>query len=296
MRTIRGKKAFVSGAASGIGRAIALALAREGADLYLIDIDAANLEAAASEAQHHGVAVVTQVCDLCRPEQISAAVTSVLAAWKRLDILVNNAGVAYYGPTHNMTAAQWHRVMSVNLLAPIQLVRELMPILAEQDDAHILNVCSVFGLVPQRKLTAYQTTKFGMVGFTMALRAEYARKGFGVTALCPGLVRTTMLEVAEKGRPDKRLPLPPAWLLTTPEHVAARAIAAIRRNRGIVVVSPLARLMWWAMRYCPRLVDWIGREGWRKRRKIDIAGDLLARDQWLAQQDHPVAEPDAKRP
>ena len=284
MKIIRGKKALVTGAASGIGRAIALALAREGADLYLVDIDAQRLQATAGEARGHCVEVVTKICNLCEPAEITATVTSLLAAWRRLDILVNNAGVAYYGPTHNMTAAQWHRVMSVNLSAPIQLVRELLPVLAAQDDAHILNVCSVFGLVTQRKVTAYQTTKFGMVGFTLALRAEYSRGGVGVTALCPGLVRTAMLEVAEKGRPDKRLPLPPAWLMTTSEHVAARAIKAIRRNHGIVVVSPFARLMWWVMRLSPGLVDWVSREAWRGRRKIDVAGDLAARDLWTAQQ------------
>jgi 3-oxoacyl-[acyl-carrier protein] reductase len=279
MKTIRGKKALVTGAASGIGRALALALAQQGADLYLVDLDGQQLEATARDARLCGTEVITRVCDLCDPAEISAAVASVLATWKGLDILVNNAGIAYYGPTHNMTGAQWHRIMAVNLLAPIQLARELIPTFADRDESHILNVCSVFGLVPQRKVTAYQTSKFGLVGFTAALRAEYARGGIGVTALCPGLVRTPMLESADKGLPDKRLPLPPRWLMTTPEHVAAVSIAAIRRNRGLVVVAPLAHVMWWAMRLSPRLVDWISREGWRGRRKIDVAADLRARDQ-----------------
>lgn len=284
MRMIRGKKAFVTGAASGIGRALGLALARQGADLFLVDIDGEGLRAIAEEARSHGVEVVTRVCNLREPNEISAAVVAGLATWARIDILVNNAGVAYYGPTHNMTAAQWDRVLAVNLLAPIQLVREFLPTLAALDEAHILNVCSVFGLVTQRKVTAYQTTKFGMVGLSLALRAEYGRAGVGVTALCPGLVRTSMLEVAERGRPDKRLPLPPAFLMTTAEHVADRAIAAIRRNKGIVVVSPLARLMWWTMRLAPGLVDWVSREGWRHPRRIDVAADLAARDLWVASQ------------
>jgi len=282
MRIIRGKKAFVTGAASGIGRALGLALAREGADLFLVDVDGDRLGATAAGARSHGVDVVTRICDLRDPNEISAAVAAVLARWTRLDIVVNNAGVAYYGPTHNMTAAQWDRVLEVNLLAPIQIVREFLPTLAAQDEAHILNVCSVFGLVTQRKVTAYQTTKFGMVGLSLALRAEYGRAGVGVTALCPGLVRTPLLEVAERGRPDKRLPLPPDFLMTTPGHVADRAIAAIRRNRGIVVVSPLARVMWWTMRLAPGLVDWISREGWRRPQRIDVAADLAARDQWAA--------------
>jgi 3-oxoacyl-[acyl-carrier protein] reductase len=279
MKAIRGKKALVTGAASGIGRALALALARQGVDLYLVDIETQQLEATAQAARLDGVEVIARVCDLCEPAEVSAAVASVLSVWNGVDILVNNAGLAYYGPTHNMTDVQWHRIIAVNLLAPIQLARELIPTLAARDEAHILNVCSVFGLVPQRKVTAYQTTKFGLVGFTAALRAEYSRGGIGVTALCPGLVSTPMLESAERGLPDKRLPLPPRWLMTTPDRVAAASIAAIRRNRGLVVVAPLAHVMWWVMRFSPRLVDWISREGWRGRRRIDVAADLRARDE-----------------
>jgi short-subunit dehydrogenase len=273
----------VTGAASGIGRAIALALAREGADLYLVDIDQERLRLTARDAEQLGVNATVDICDLSIPAQITTTINRMLTAWQGVDILINNAGIAYYGPTHNMTAEQWQRMLSVNLSAPIQLVRELTPVLVAREDAHVLNVCSVFGLVTQRKVTAYQTTKFAMVGFTLALRAEYAGNGFGVTALCPGLVRTPMLEVAEKGRPDKRLPLPPAWLMTNPDRVAAVAIAAIRRNRGLVVVSPLARLMWRVWRLAPGLVDWITREGWRKRGRVDVAADIKARDDWMAQ-------------
>ena len=165
MRVIRGKKAMVTGAASGIGRAIALALAREGADLFLVDINVEKLAAVAREARDHGVEAITTTRDLAEPDEVAAAVASLRAAWGSLNILVNNAGIAYYGPTHLMTGAQWNRILSVNLLAPIQLVRELLPLLLAAEDGHILNVCSLFGLVTWRKTTAYQTTKFGLVGF-----------------------------------------------------------------------------------------------------------------------------------
>ena len=98
------------------------------------------------------------------------------------------AGVAYYGATLDMTAEQWERIMAVNLLAPIQLIRALLPTLIAQDEAHVVNVGSIFGLVPLRKGAAYQTSKFGLVGLSAALRAEYGRD-IGVTALCPGFVR-----------------------------------------------------------------------------------------------------------
>src|SRR5258708_24805695 len=119
MKIMRGKKARVTGAASGIGRAIALALAREGADLFLLDIDEAGLAVTARDAQSAGVAVVARCCDLAMPAAITAAVDALLAAWGGLNILVNNAGVAYYGPTEAMSAAQWDRMLAVNLPPPV---------------------------------------------------------------------------------------------------------------------------------------------------------------------------------
>lgn len=264
MQVIRGKRALVTGAASGIGRALALALAREGADLYLIDVDEVKLAAAAREAQGFGVAVATRVCDLTQSSEITAAVRSVLSSGA-LNILVNNAGVAYYGATHEMTAEQSDRIISLNLLAPIQLVRELLPTLLAQDEAHVLNVSSIFGLVPFRKGAAYQTSKFGLVGLSAALRAEYGRD-LGVTALCPGFVRTALLETFETGDLGQKRHVIPAWLCASPEQVAVAAIRAIRRNKGLVVITPTARLLWWVGRLSPSLLDRITRQGWRGKR------------------------------
>jgi 3-oxoacyl-[acyl-carrier protein] reductase len=278
MKTIRGKKAVVTGAGSGIGRALALALAQNGAALFLIDVNPVTLDATASDARSHGTEVSTYTCDLAEPAEIDCALKALTLDWRAVDILINCAGIAYYGPTHNMTPEQWRRLLQVNLLAPIRLIDALLPVMLSRDEAHILNVCSLFGLIPGRRLAAYQTTKFGLIGFTQALRCEYARYGLGVTALCPGVTRTAMLETAERGIPDKALPVPSGWFITTPERVAARGIDAIRRNRGLVVVSAFAHLSWWATRLSPGLVGWISREGWRGPGKIDVAADRAARD------------------
>jgi 3-oxoacyl-[acyl-carrier protein] reductase len=266
MQVIRGKKALVTGAASGIGRALALALAREGAELFLIDIDEGELAGAAGEARALGVTVTTRVCDLTRASEVSAVSASVLSDGRGLSILVNNAGAAYYGDTHDMTAEQWDRVISVNLLAPIQLVRDLLPTLLAQEEAHVVNVCSIFGLVPLRKGAAYQVSKFGLVGLSAALRAEYGRD-IGVTALCPGFVRTPLLETFATGAPGQHRHAIPPFLCASPEQVAAAALRAIRRNKGLVVITPAARLLWWMARFAPGLLDWVTRQGWRGMRK-----------------------------
>ena len=156
--------------------------------------------------------------------------------------------------------------MAVNLMAPIQLVHELLPMLSAADEAHILNVCSIFGLVTWRKTTAYQTSKFGLVGFSAALRAEYCNENFGVTALCPGFVRSSLLDDCETDKPDRVVKVP-AWICATPEQTAAKAVRALQKNKGLVLVTPAAHFYWRLMRFSPSLVDWLTREGWRRRGK-----------------------------
>jgi 3-oxoacyl-[acyl-carrier protein] reductase len=272
MRTLRGRKAVVTGAASGIGRAIALALAAEGADLFLIDRNADGLATVEREAAEHGIRAITAVCDLAVPAEITTAIDHVRAVWDDVNILANCAGIACFGPLHLTGEEAWRQTIAVNLLAPMQIVHELLPILLAADEAHILNVCSFMGLVPWTKVPAYQASKFGLVGFSLALRNDYQRDHFGVTALCPGFVRTPMLENVQDPESHRQAPAPPAFLSTTPEAVAAVAISAIRRNRGLVVVTPIARLSWWMTRLCPSLVDWINREGWRRRHRVELPG------------------------
>jgi len=252
MRALRGKKALVTGAARGIGRAIALALAEEGVELWLIDIDAAELSVTAAEARTRGVEAVEWICDLADPAAITVAVRKLLSAWNKLDILVNNAGIAYFGPTREMSDAEWTRLLAINLLAPIQLVRELIDVLQAQEEAHIVNICSILGLVPFRNAAAYQTSKFGLVGFTQALHGEFAGRRFGVTAVCPGFVVTGMIM--------PWLSRFPFWVSrTTSRKVAARTVDAIRRNKRLVVITLTARLGWWVTRLSPGLAAWANR-------------------------------------
>ena len=115
MKVICGKKALVTGAASGVGRSIALALARDGADLFLLDIDEENLASVVEEARNLGVEVIGRRCDVADADQITESVNALMKAWGRLEILVNNAGILYYGKTEKMTDEQWDRLLAVNL-------------------------------------------------------------------------------------------------------------------------------------------------------------------------------------
>jgi len=273
MKHLKGKRALLTGAASGIGRALALQLAREGVHLYLLDVDGAGLQSIVDECRRAGVVAVGRKCDLSQPVQIAAAVADLLARWKHIDLVVNNAGVAYYGPTEKMTAEQWNWLMSINLLAPLQITRELLPTLLARGEAHILNVCSISGMVAGGRFSAYHTSKFGLVGFTEAMRAEFNRRGIGVTNLCPGPVSSNLYNRAISGR-AKPVPNPPSWLCASPDLVARRGVRGIKKNRRIVLVTPLARLLYWTKRISPAFLDGLNHIS-RKRRPRSAGSNQL---------------------
>jgi len=256
MQTLRNKSALVTGAASGIGRAIALQLAREGVDLFLLDVDQAGLVEVVSAAQRQRVEAIGRFCDVSKSSQIAASVAHILDRWGGVDLLVNNAGITYYGQTSQMSAEHCERLLAINLHAPIHFTRELLPTLLERPEAHILNVASFFGLIGTRRLAAYTASKFGLVGFSESLRAEYGRKGLGVTALCPGFVDTNLFQAAPLATDQQQHKLPPKWMLTTPEKIAARAVRAVRRNQALVVMQPYAKLAHFGKRFFPGVLDW----------------------------------------
>ena len=205
----------MTGAASGIGRAIAIALAREGVNLVLSDHDADGLASAQSDAAKLGVSATTAICDLTQPAEIAEMLDRLFSTGP-LHILVNCAGIALYGQQRSVSDSDWRNLMAVNLLAPMQITTHLINVLARSDEAHIVNMSSIFGLVPVRGLAAYQASKYGLVGFTLAMRNDYHRKNFGVSVICPGLVKTPMIEPDGPSKIYAKMPRLPAWLFTTP--------------------------------------------------------------------------------
>jgi len=278
MKSFANHTALITGAASGIGLAIAKALARENCSLILVDVNADALKAAAASLANASRSVHTIVCDLADSEAIPPMVQTASKLSDGPDLLINNAGIALYGPTNEMTQEQWDRVLQINLLAPVRITSLLLPQLLLKEDPHIVNMCSISGLVAGGRFTAYHTSKFGLVGFTEALRAEFGRRGVGVTAICPGPVLTSLYHSAQNSRSGAAVPMPPAWLCATPEAVAARTLKAIRRNERQVLITPLAHFLYLLKRCIPSLIDWanhFSRNG-RKRRLAAAAEAMEA--------------------
>jgi len=282
MKTLAGRTAFLTGAAAGIGHALARALAAAGCHLFLVDRDGAGLQRVQDELSGCGVRVWTAVCDLSDAEAVDRVVLRALEQTGGIDLLINNAGVCCYGPTDQMTQSQWDWLMSINLLSPIRITQALLPHLLLREDPHIVNMCSISGLVAGGRLAAYHTSKFGLVGYTEALRAEYGRRGVGVTAICPGPVRTNLYDSGQSLRGGTRVPLPPAWLCATAEQVAAATVRGIRGDRRRVLVTPMAHGLSLLSRLAPWLIDFanrFSRHGRRRRlEQVRLERERVARE------------------
>lgn len=268
MKTFDGKTVFLTGAASGIGRELARQLAPLGCHLYLVDIDHTGLNAVADEVSASGRSVWTQVCDLSDPSAVSDTLDDFNKRADVIDILINNAGVAYYGPTEAMSQEKWDWLMNINLLAPIQITNHFLPQLSERPDAHIANMCSISGIVAGGRFAAYHTSKFGLIGFTEAIRAEYGRKGIGVSAICPGPVTTNLYEAAAGSREDTKVPTPPKWLCASPERVAKLTVRAIKKNKRQVLITPMAHGLYQMKRFVPGLIDFANQLSRKKKKRL----------------------------
>jgi len=188
---MRGRSALVTGAAAGLGRATALRLARAGADICLVDIDAQGLDAAANEVRSLGVRAIALALDLGVADNCREAVTGALQAFQRLDALCNVAAVFIPCHTSEMSAAAWDKTLAVNLSAPFHLIQAAIPHLLEAHGA-VVNVTSCAAHVGQAYTAAYCATKAGLSHMTKSLAMEYMHKPVRFNAVAPGGMMTAL--------------------------------------------------------------------------------------------------------
>jgi len=195
---LHGGVAVITGAASGIGAALAARLARRGMHLALVDLNAAGLEATATPARAAGVRVSTHVLDVADHAAVAALPAAVLAQHPRVSVLVNNAGVALGGLFEQVDADDFDWLMAINFGATVRLTRAFLPALAREPAAQLVNVSSIFGIIAPPAQTAYSASKFAVRGFSESLRHELEMNGspVGVTIVHPGGVRTAISENA----------------------------------------------------------------------------------------------------
>jgi short-subunit dehydrogenase len=177
---------LVTGASRGIGRGIADALGREGAHIALAARSGSELQEAAGEIRKGGSRALALTCDLTRQEDIEDTVRSTLDEFGRVDFLINNAGVGLHGKVDELSVEKWDEMMAINLRAVFLMTRTVVPAMRSQGGGHIVNISSVAGLVGNPGLSAYNASKFGLMGFSEATMLELRHDHIKVTAVCPG--------------------------------------------------------------------------------------------------------------
>jgi short-subunit dehydrogenase len=247
MTAIRGSAAAVTGAASGIGRALALELAARGCDLALADRDEAGLQTVAAEiAKAHSQKVTVHRVDVSEPSQIADFAQSAIAAHPGLNIVVNNAGVALLGQFNEIDQAQMDWLMNINFWGVVHATRAFLPHLGRQRDAHIVNLSSIFGIIAPPGQTAYAAAKFAVRGFSESLRHELqmAASPVKLSVVHPGGVATNIARnsrtgtgITDNARRAEGLERFDNAARTTPAAAALRIVAGIENNAPRILIG-----------------------------------------------------------
>lgn len=204
-----GKRALVTGGARGIGEAIALAFAREGADVAVLDLKMDSAQAAADKIAAIGVKSAAVSADVSSEDAVQAAVTAANEALGRIDILVNNAGIDTTSVVAEMPTAMWDEMMAVNLRSVFLCTRAVLPAMIERKFGRIISIASQLGHKGAAEMAHYAAAKAGVIGFTRSLAYEVARDGVTVNAICPGPIDTALFRgIPEEWRKRKLAELP----------------------------------------------------------------------------------------
>jgi short-subunit dehydrogenase len=253
-RTIQGRRVLITGASSGIGKALAHHLAREGARLVLAARSEDKLRAVADALSRPKDDVLVVPTDVTRDDDRRNVLDQAVRHFGGLDVLVNNAGIASWGHFADSNEADLRRIMDVNFFAPAELIRAAIPVLVNGDQPAVVNVTSMCGRRAMPAWPEYSASKYALCGLTEALRGELARFDIDVLMIVPGLTSSEFAQhfLRKDGKADiafdQGMP---------PEKVAARIVQSLQRNRTETVIGGDARWMLFVNRFAPRLVDFL---------------------------------------
>ena len=255
-----GKRCFLTGAASGIGRATALRLAVEGAELYLTDRNAEGLAATVADARALGAVVAAhRVLDISDVDEVAAFAADIHASGPAMDVVMNIAGVSAWGTVDKLTHRDWKSMIDINLMGPIHVIENLVPPMIEaRRGGHLVNVSSAAGLVALPWHAAYSASKYGLRGLSEVLRFDLARHRIGVSVVVPGAVQTPLVDTVHIAGVDREDPQVRKWTgrfsghAVSPEHAAEKILRGVAKNRYLIYTSPdiralylFKRTMWW---------------------------------------------------
>jgi NAD(P)-dependent dehydrogenase (short-subunit alcohol dehydrogenase family) len=269
-RYFAGKRCLVTGAASGIGRATALRLAAQGAELYLTDRNSDGLELTVADARALGAEVPAhRTLDISDYDQVAAFAADIHAEHSPMDVVLNIAGVSAWGTVDRLTHEQWSKMIAINLMGPIHVIEAFVPpMLAAGRGGHVVNVSSAAGLVALPWHAAYSASKFGLRGLSEVLRFDLARYRIGVSVVVPGAVKTPLVDTVEIAGVDREDPRVARWVdrfsghAVSPDRAAEKILTGVAKNRYLIYTSPdiralyaFKRLAWWPYSVAMRQVN-----------------------------------------
>jgi NADP-dependent 3-hydroxy acid dehydrogenase YdfG len=255
MKSFTGKIAVVTGAGSGIGRAIALRLASEGAMVHCVDLNKDNADAVAREC---GKGVGHQV-DVSNADAVKTLADMLFAKGSHVDILINNAGIAHAGTIVNCELEDWRRLLDVNVMGVVHGIHSFLPRMLEQKTpGHIVNTASGAGLFASPGIGPYCASKHAIVGLSQVLAAELHDTSIDVTILCPGIVNTSILQSSQfRGYPEGRKEKTVAFYekrAATPDRIATDLLKAMRKGKLFCITRRMeVGPGWYLHRLSPRL-------------------------------------------
>jgi NAD(P)-dependent dehydrogenase (short-subunit alcohol dehydrogenase family) len=240
-----GKRVLITGAASGIGRATALRLAREGAELYLTDRNAEGLDETAAAAVAAGATVAERrALDIADYDAVAGFAADVHAAHPAMDVVMNIAGISAWGTVDHLTHQHWRSMVDVNLMGPIHVIETFVPpMVAARRGGRLVNVSSAAGLVALPWHAAYSASKFGVRGVSEVLRFDLARDRIGVCLVVPGAVDTPLVKTVQIAGIDREDPSVQRWVkrfsghAVSPERAADKIVAGVAKNRYLIYTS-----------------------------------------------------------
>jgi NAD(P)-dependent dehydrogenase (short-subunit alcohol dehydrogenase family) len=259
LRIFHNAVAIVTGGASGIGRAIGEELAKRGCEVILADLQIELAKEVASGIGSSGGKARAAELDVSDSSAVETLVQEVLDRAGRLDYMFNNAGIGILAEARQHTREDWERIVDVNLRGVIHGVQAAYQVMLNQGFGHIVNTASMAGLMITPLLVSYAATKYAVVGLSKSLRVEAAPLGIRVSVICPGVVRTPIMEGGKYGKMLIKLPpefqerLSKRLRPMDPNIFANKVLGAVARNKAIIIVPSWWRLIWWLNRLSPSL-------------------------------------------
>lgn len=260
---------IVTGAGSGIGRALSLELGRRDAIVVIADIDGANAERTAAEIAKAGGRAEALTVDVTVEEAVRGLVDAALAKHARVDYMFNNAGIATAGETRDLRSEHWHRVIDVNLMGVVYGSVAVFKVMAEQGHGHIINIASLAGLIPMPGAAPYSATKYAVVGLSSTLRLEGRDLGVKVSVVCPGFIESNIYTGSETVNVPREAVMDNVPFKKVPADIAAqRILQGVSNDEAIMVFPWWAKLLWWSQRLWPRAGEPLAMRMIRDLRKV----------------------------